>query len=205
MSFKPEIGFKAGHLTVMAVRPGRTRGFIATCRCECGNVIEIGASHIEPNGKARGTCKASEHTTDRRTLHPLYGIWRGMISRCYNHGDKDHKNYGAKGVRVCAEWFASPWPFFAYMPERPSMDHTIDRIDAAGDYKPGNVRWATATEQANNKRRTNWLPSNGEDVSPTVFWERHGCGSVEYKTFLYRLRSGWDLAAACSPSTIPRK
>lgn len=203
MTFIPPSGFKSGKLTVGFVYR-RGKGFTAVCQCECGNKAEIAASLLQPTGRGRTTCGGDAHRKDGHTLHPLGRVWQAMIARCHNQSDKDYKNYGAKGVRVCAEWH-DPWKFYAYMPPRPSPKHTIDRIDPTGDYKPGNVRWATPQEQANNKRKTNRLPSNGEEVSPTIYWRRHGLGSVEYKTFLYRLRSGWDLAAACKPSTIPRK
>ena len=32
----------------------------------------------------------------------IYQKWHQMISRCYNHNDKKHKNY--EGVTVCEEW-----------------------------------------------------------------------------------------------------
>lgn len=194
-------GLRFGKLTVDFVYR-RGKGFTAVCKCDCGATVELAASCLGHNG--RGTCGADLHRPDGRSLHPLGHIWSSMMARCYRQSDKDYRNYGAKGVRVCAEWH-DPLEFFAYMPPRPSADHTLDRIDPSGDYKPGNVRWATHKEQANNKRATKRLPSLGENVSPTIYWERHGKQSVEYKTFLYRLRSGWDLAAACKPSTIPRK
>jgi len=35
---------------------------------------------------------------------------------------------------------------------KPSPKHTVDRIDNDGHYVPGNVRWATRSEQNKNQR-----------------------------------------------------
>jgi hypothetical protein len=85
-------------------------------------------------------------------MTPEYAIWRTMRQRCSNPNSQRWKDYGGRGIRVCDEWnsFAV---FFSHIGPRPSLNHSIDRINNDGHYEPGNVRWATDFEQQQNTRK----------------------------------------------------
>lgn len=92
-----------------------------------------------------GHCAKNKHT-------PEYGAWRAAKSRCTRTTDPQFIHYGARGIRMCDAWTVSFEAFLADMGDRPSKNHSLDRIDPNGGYEPGNCRWATALEQAHSKR-----------------------------------------------------
>jgi hypothetical protein len=137
---------------------------------------------------------------------PEWKTWRSMRSRCRNPRAGGYKNYGARGIRVCARWdhkgggFAN---FLADMGPRPSSDHSIDRIDVNGDYEPTNCRWATAKEQHHNMRPCQGAPHkitvNGRTLCLSDWAAELG---IHPSTITRRLSKGWDpVRAVTQPRT----
>lgn len=87
------------------------------------------------------------------TEKPEHYVWRTMINRCNNPNSNSYHYYGAKGITVCKRWLKYE-NFIADMGERPSKDHSLDRVDTAIGYKLSNCRWATRSEQQRNKTTT---------------------------------------------------
>jgi hypothetical protein len=93
---------------------------------------------------------------DGRCFHPLYDRWYQMVARCTKPHHRMWSYYGGRGIRVCDEWL-DPFAFYRYCDEVLGPcppDHSIDRIDNDGNYEPGNVRWASRSEQWHNQRHT---------------------------------------------------
>lgn len=83
-----------------------------------------------------------------------------MKNRCYCETSPDYKEYGGRGIKVCDRWLESFENFLADMGERPE-GKTLDRRENDGDYTPENCRWATAKEQANNRRPPRTVTKKG--------------------------------------------
>src|SRR5687768_6275469 len=84
-----------------------------------------------------------------------YGTCVNSRTRCNNPKLKHYKSYGARGIKVCAEWDCEGgfMTFLADMGHKPTPDQTIDRIDPNGDYTKKNCRWIPKAEQARNTTR----------------------------------------------------
>jgi len=116
-----------------------------------------------------------------------------MRCRCYNENDKGYKNYGARGIKVCARWLESFENFIADMGHKPTPKHSIERMNNNGDYCPENCKWGTRKEQNSNRRNTRRLEYNGENLTVAEWSEKTG---MQYETILSRVKKGW------SPSDI---
>lgn len=124
---------------------------------------------------------------------PEYGAWSNMIQRCHHPPHPYYKYYGARGITVCNEWRNSFEKFIADMGLRPSPKHSLDRIDNAGNYEPGNCRWATSMEQMSNTRRNRLITFRGK-TQHRAAWARE-LGMYE-NTISQRIAKGWPVELA---------
>lgn len=130
------------------------------CKClKCERERDIDGYNLR-SGRSRSCRKCSAAVvnaacaTHRESKSPVYMRWQAMKTRCTNPNGKDWSLYGGRGVTVCDEWLASYEAFRDHIGPMPTPLHTVDRINPFGNYEPGNVRWATQSEQRTNTRRS---------------------------------------------------
>lgn len=82
---------------------------------------------------------------------PEYRAWCNIKARCTDQNRADWSRYGGKGIKMCSEWSDSFEKFYRDIGPRPSPRHSIDRIDGARGYEPGNCRWASLATQSRNR------------------------------------------------------
>ena len=126
-------------------------------------------------------------------------IYKGMKSRCFWEKDKDYKNYGARGITVCDEWYSPRkhrgWIAF----KKWAYSHgykeglTIDRIDNSKGYSPDNCRWVSMKVQNNNRRNNRLITYKNETKTLSQWSEILG---VHKNTIRNRLNRGWEVEKA---------
>lgn len=125
-----------------------------------------------------------------------------MKKRCRNLASRDYPNYGGRGISVCDRWRNSFDNFMADMGPKPSLEHSLDRINNSGNYEPSNCRWATRPDQNINKRSTFKVPFQGKLLPARLVEKQLG---LPRRRIYDRIRKGWSMERAISaPSSNER-
>jgi len=186
------IGEKFGRLTVMSESEKQGIHRAWNCSCECGGTKTALGTNLRRGLTGSCGCLHKERASDANSTHglsraPIYAVWRNMLARCANPEDVD---YGGRGIDVCAEWKFSFESFHRDMGDPPTEEHSIDRLDANGNYEKSNCRWATDTQQARNKRSSRIVTFSGLTCTLAEHCER---SNLNYTTIHQRLRRGWSI------------
>ena len=162
------IGKKFGRWTVVSHAPTQRNGRHVIARCDCGTERNVVARDVE-TGKSKccPSCSGKTHGHTRAGWQsPTYLTWHGMIQRCTNVKHSSYAKYGGRGILVCDQWLQFD-AFIADVGLRPD-GKTLDRVNVNGNYEPSNVRWATRSEQARNRRDTKLTPQLVRDIFDRV-------------------------------------
>lgn len=162
------------------------------CRCDCGAMITVASNNLMNGHTQSCGCLKAEGWATTITSHGLsrqykeeYGIWKKMRARCSSTTDVQYVDYGGRGITVAPSWesFAT---WLSDMGPRPSTKHSLNRIDNDGPYAKHNCEWATAKEQANNRRSSKFITVSGERMTVAQASARFG---VKYATLQRRLKN----------------
>lgn len=196
-SFIDLSGRRFGRLTVIEVfsRPvraehspsGKPHDMVWKCHCDCGNETTVSRGNLKNGSTTSCGCKRNIQGGHSKK-HPLWKRFEQMIDRCTKPDNKDFKHYGGRGISVCERWRSFPF-FLEDMEASYFPGASLERKNNNGDYEPGNVRWATAKEQAQNRRSTVFINTPWGMMSRGEAAIRAG---VPINRFIRRVKLGWS-------------
>ena len=203
--FIDRTGFRYGMLTVIEHSYSET-GTYWRCICDCGNESivtggNLAAGHTKSCGcgsikQAIENCRTAneKNKLPYSNIKQLRSMYRGMIHRCYNQNNKDYRNYGGRGIRICKKWLDDKRAFYEFVhANKHDPGHQIDRIDNDGNYEPKNCRFVSAFVQTNNRTSNCFIDWEGKRLTIRQ-WEREL--GMPINVLHQRLRSNWSIERA---------
>lgn len=168
----PSVGDRFEELTVVGHdTAGKFNRPVVVVQCSCGAIPHNVYDYNLRNGKSTrcNACakKKAGHwrknywayadvvpSDDHRRR--LLGRISACVNRCHNPKDGGYKNYGGRGIHVYEPWREDRRAFLAYIVTLENWDiasYELDREDVNKGYEPGNLRFITRTENAQNRRK----------------------------------------------------
>lgn len=200
-------GMRFGRWVLLERDRSKTRCYWM-CKCDCGTVRSVCFTNLRSGSSKSCGCYKAEVDHERFLKHehhrfvkhgqhgsPEYNAWRSMKERV-KPTSPNHAWYYDKGVTVCEQWTNSFEDFLADVGLKPSPYHSLDRFpDPNGNYEPGNVRWATASEQSLNRRNAQLLTFQGRTQNADTWSRELG---INTSVITRRLQKGWPVEKVLS-------
>jgi len=205
MAKKKELaGQRFGRLVVLYDTGERKGGQVVwRCRCDCGNEVNVVGYNLTSGHTTSCGCYHRERAAEANTMHgmagrgerhPVYDAWFHMLQRCENPKNKNYKDYGGRGIKVCAEWH-DPAVFIEWaLANGWQKGLQIDRIDNNGNYGPSNCHWVSSKENNRNRRSNRLITFDGKTQTMTEWAEEL---SISYCTLKDRINKlHWPIERA---------
>lgn len=163
-------------------------------KCECSNEFTATIESVKYGHKRSCGCIRPKIGNLRKSSE--YHIWKGMRGRCNNPSNPAYDRYGGRGITVCSRWMNENKGFLNFLEdvgERPGLEYSIERINNDKGYYKENCKWATKTEQANNRRSNKYVEYRGE-MKTIAEWSE--TVNIPYGTLISRYKNGWSIEDA---------
>lgn len=212
-----KIGDQLHRLTILEFKTVQRYGqniTLAKCECVCGIIITRKLANIISGTTKSCGCLQSEIQSElakkRNFKHGkgsletrLYRIWCGMRARCYKSYTVGYRNYGGRGIKVCAEWH--DYEAFEKWALQNGYDDnlTIEREDVNKDYCPENCKWITLAKQQSNKTNS-VLVTAWNETKTLAEWGRDPRSAIDYRMIKYRIDNGWKTETAISTPPLAK-
>jgi len=135
------------------------------------------------------------HMTHGQSSHPAYGVWSGMMTRCYKTNHTAYSLYGGRGIAVCKEW-KDPVIFLQWIDKNNwEKGLQLDRIDNDSGYSPENCRIASVMVNANNRSNNRHIVINNKEMTISDAARKY---NINMTTVRERLNRGWSDKEAVS-------
>lgn len=135
------------------------------CKCSCGTIINVVGIDLR-NGHTKSCgCLQKDRARDSNFKHgfsfnKFYSIYNNIKQRCNNINNRDYKNYGGRGIKICLNWKSSFENFkkdmyMKYLWAKRKYGEeclTIERINNNGNYEFDNCIFIPRSEQPKNRR-----------------------------------------------------
>ena len=174
------------------------------CLCDCGQEIERIAKAVRSGNTKSCGCAKRDAVVARNKASAKHGMtgtrshtaWINMQERCLNPNHSSYHRYGGRGVQICKRWLETFQNFYDDMGDPPE-GMSLDRIDVEGDYEPGNCRWATSEEQANNRANNRVIEFAGKKQTIAQWAREVGMSRAALR---HRISAGWTPEEALTMS-----
>jgi len=169
--------------------------------CKCGQEYKRRYDSVTEQALCCSCASVKRATTHNKTGSKIYAIWNSMIQRCNNSKQAPYKDYGGRGIKICKRWHTFK-NFYDDM-GNPPKGTSLDRINNNKGYYPENCRWATLTEQNNNKRNTVFVKYKGKITPISILARQYNINTNVLNSRIFRYK--WSIEEALTTPVGSRK